>query len=93
MMELWRVDGDEPEAREVERSDRLTLIEEEAGERLSLGLNTLCKVAWELATSLVAQSIFSVQLPTPFWEKCGPLRLRGRQGLFNKNESPTETGI
>jgi hypothetical protein len=36
-MELWRVDGDELEAREVEQSDRHTLIEEEAGEATELG--------------------------------------------------------
>jgi sarcosine oxidase gamma subunit len=76
-MELWCVDGGEPEAREVEQSSRHTLIEE-AGEAAERGLNTLCKVAWELATCHVAQSIFSIQLPTPFWEKHAPLRSRGR---------------
>jgi hypothetical protein len=53
-MELWHVDSGEPKAREAERSDRRTLIEEEAGEAAERGLNTLCKVAWELATCHVA---------------------------------------
>jgi hypothetical protein len=76
---------------EAKRSDRRTLIEE-AGEAAERGLNTLCEVVWELATSRVVQSIFSVQLPTSFWEKRAPLRSRGRRNLFNENESPIETG-
>ena len=80
-------------AREAEMSDRHTLIEEEAGKVAEQGLNTLCEVAWELTTSHVAQSIFFVQLPTPFWEKRAPLRSRGRRDLFNENESPTENDL
>jgi hypothetical protein len=38
----------------------------------------------------VVQSIFSIQLPTSFWEKRAPLRSRGSHGLFTENESPTE---
>ena len=80
-------------ARETEWSDRHTLIEEEAGEVVEWGLNTLYEVAWELTTSRVVQSIFSIQFPMPFHENCAPLRLRERRGLFNENESPTETGL
>jgi hypothetical protein len=40
-------------AREAERSDRRTLIEEEAREAAERGLNILYEVAWELATSRV----------------------------------------
>jgi len=76
----------------VERSDQRTLIEE-AGEAAEQGQNTLCEVAWELATSRVVQSIFSVQLPTPFREKRAPLRSCGRRSLFNENESSTETSL
>ena len=79
-------------AGEAERSDRCTLIEEEAGESDKRGLNTLCEVVWELTTSHVVQSIFSIQLSMPFWEKRAPLRSRGRRGIFNENESPTKIG-
>jgi len=58
----------------VEQSDQRMLIEVEAGEAAEQGLNTLREVVWELTTSRVVQSIFSVQLPTPFQDKRAPLR-------------------
>jgi len=88
---MWMVASQR--AREVEWSDRRTLIENKMGEAAERGLNTLCKVVWELATSHVVQSIFFVQLPMPFREKRAPLRSRGRRGLFNENKSPTVTGL